>query len=135
MNLTMQGAINKAELQIPSTLSGQALAFRTAMGQPIATKPDEGDALMLQLDCITEEFDEFMFEDSGTVEELKELADLVFVCYQYAALMGYDLDEATRRVFISNMSKLGDDGKPVLNELGKVTKGPNYQPPDLSDLI
>lgn len=105
------------------------------MGQPIATKPDEGDALMLQLDCITEEFDEFMFEDSGTVEELKELADLVFVCYQYAALMGYDLDEAMRRVFISNMSKLGDDGKPVLNELGKVTKGPNYQPPDLSDLI
>jgi len=105
------------------------------MGQPIGTKPDEGDALMLQLDCIEEEFEEFMAEQPDTAEELKELADLVFVCYQYAALMGYDLDEAMRRVFISNMSKLGDDGKPVLNELGKVTKGPNYQPPDLSDLV
>jgi predicted HAD superfamily Cof-like phosphohydrolase len=45
------------------------------------------------------------------------------------------LDEAFRRVHASNMSKLGDDGKPVRREDGKVLKGPNYQPPNLDDLV
>lgn len=43
--------------------------------------------------------------------------------------------EALRRVHASNMSKLGDDGKPIKREDGKVLKGPNYTPPDLSDLV
>ena len=66
---------------------------------------------------------------------LKELADLVYVCAQYAENMDWDLEQALRRVHRSNMSKLGEDGKPVKREDGKVLKGPNYQPPDLSDLI
>ena len=66
---------------------------------------------------------------------LKELADLVYVCYQYAENMGWPLDEALHRVHQSNLSKLGEDGKPIYREDGKVLKGPNYQPPDLSDLI
>lgn len=45
------------------------------------------------------------------------------------------LDEAFRRVHASNMSKLGDDGKPIRREDGKVLKGPNYKPPVLIDLI
>ena len=65
---------------------------------------------------------------------LKELADLVFVCYQYAAAMGWPLDEAMDRIFESNMSKLVD-GKPVKNEFGKVIKPPHYHPPYLSDLV
>jgi predicted HAD superfamily Cof-like phosphohydrolase len=52
-----------------------------------------------------------------------------------AAYLGLDLDEAMRRVFESNMSKLGDNGKPLRREDGKVLKGPSYQPPDLSDLV
>lgn len=43
--------------------------------------------------------------------------------------------EAVRRVHASNMSKLGDDGKPIRREDGKVMKGPNYKEPDLSDLV
>ena len=43
-------------------------------------------------------------------ECLKELADLVYVCYQYAANMGWDLDEAMHRVHESNMSKLDEYG-------------------------
>lgn len=43
--------------------------------------------------------------------------------------------EAFRRVHQSNMSKLDDNGEPIYNENGKVMKGPNYRPPDLSDLI
>ena len=68
-------------------------------------------------------------------EALKELADLVYVCYQYAANLEWDLDEALDRVHVSNMSKLDEDGKPLYREDGKVLKGPSYQPPDLSDLV
>ena len=66
---------------------------------------------------------------------LKELADLVYVCYQYAANMGWDLDEAMFRVHQSNMSKLDEEGKPIYREDGKVLKGPNYKPPNLEDLV
>ena len=68
-------------------------------------------------------------------EALKELADLVYVCYQYAENMGWFLDEALDRVHRSNMSKLGDDGQPLYRDDGKVLKGPNYKPPNLEDLI
>ncbi len=68
-------------------------------------------------------------------ECLKELADLVYVCYQYASNMGWDLDEALHRVHESNMSKLDEDGKPIYRDDGKVLKGPNYAPPNLDDLV
>ena len=66
---------------------------------------------------------------------LKELADLVYVTYGYAATYGWDLDAAVRRVHQSNMSKLGVDGKPQKNAEGKVVKGPNYKPANLLDLV
>ena len=84
----------------------------------------------MQLDLIAEEYIEFM-EDAITKayeEELKELADLVYVCFQYAENMEWDLEEALDRVHKSNMSKLGLDGKPIRRADGKVLKGPNYQP-------
>ena len=62
----------------------------------------------------------------------KELSDLVFVCYQFAAAFNIDLDEAMFRVFDSNMSKLDENGKAIFREDGKVLKGPNYRKPDLS---
>jgi len=92
---------------------------------------------------IVEEFKEFL-ESEGMLfrqspkwpeEALKELADLVYVCYQYAENMGWFLDEALDRVHKSNMSKLDEEGKPIYREDGKVLKGPHYQPPDLTDLI
>ena len=78
-----------------------------------------------------------LFRDNRTFrsECLKELADLVYVCYQYAANMGWDLDEALHRVHESNMSKLDEDGKPIYRDDGKVLKGPNYAPPNLDDLV
>ena len=62
-------------------------------------------------------------------------ADLVYVCFQYAENMEWDLEEALDRVHKSNMSKLGLDGTPIRRADGKVLKGPNYQPPILNDLI
>ena len=78
-----------------------------------------------------------MFKHGQNHQEdcLKELADLVYVCYQYAENMHWFLDESLNRVHESNMSKLGEDGKPIYREDGKVLKGPGYKPPDLSDLI
>ena len=49
--------------------------------------------------------------------------------------MGWDLDEALRRVHMSNMSKLGEDGKPIYRVDGKVLKGPRFKPPQLGDLV
>ena len=100
-------------------------------------------ATSYQKNLIVEEYAEFIEadgmlyrdNDQFRVETLKELADLVYVCYQYAENMGWSLDEALDRVHKSNMSKLGEDGKPIYREDGKVLKGPNYQPPDLSDII
>lgn len=97
----------------------------------------------MQRTLIVEEFKEFLDAENqlltgfvvNATDTLKELADLVYVCYQYAENLGWDLDEALNRVHQSNMSKLGEDGEPVYREDGKVLKGPNYQPPNLSDLV
>ena len=96
-----------------------------------------------QKNLIVEEFKEFLdaegmlFRNNPVfpAEALKELADLVYVAYQYSTNMGWDLDEALNRVHQSNMSKLDDEGKPIYREDGKVLKGPNYKPPTLTDLI
>ena len=96
-----------------------------------------------QKNLIVEEFKEFLQAEgmlfmhgrNHQADALKELADLVYVCYQYAENMGWFLDEAMNRVHVTNMSKLDEDGKPIYREDGKVLKGPNYKPPDLSDLF
>ena len=121
-------------------LSEQAKEFRSKYGiRNSHARPDT----IRQKDLIIEEFKEFLEADgmlfrhgrNVQVECLKELADLVYVCYQYAENMDWFLDEALNRVHISNLSKLGEDNKPIRREDGKILKGPNYKPPDLSDLI
>ena len=121
-------------------LSNQAKEFRSRYNLQNATNLKQRT---YQKNLIVEEFKEFL-EAEGMLfrnnaefpaEALKELADLVYVCYQYAENMGWFLDEALDRVHVSNMSKLGEDGLPVYREDGKVLKGPNYKPPTLTDLI
>lgn len=100
---------------------------------------------MLQQRLISEEYEEFLeahceaneyIQNMRSRENcLKELADLVYVAYQYAATAGWDLDEALTRVHESNLSKLDDYLKPIKREDGKIIKGPNYQPPTLIDLV
>jgi predicted HAD superfamily Cof-like phosphohydrolase len=122
----------------PQHLIEQAFVFRLAAEQSIDPKDDVVQEMQMRL--IREEFHEFIeahcAEDHGDDSEhtLKELADLVFVCYQYAVARGWNLDIAMRRVFESNMSKFVD-GKPLRREDGKILKGPNYQPPSLTDLL
>ena len=121
-------------------LSDQAREFRTIYN----LKDSRGRSISAyQKNLIVEEFKEFLeadgmlFRHGQNVQQecLKELSDLVYVCYQYAANMGWDLDEALNRVHVSNMSKLDEDGKPIYRDDGKVLKGPNYKPPNLADLV
>jgi len=122
---------------ITPSLLQQAITFREVMDQPLNTSDE--NVHELQATLINEEYKEWRdaFEDElsvSKVDQLKELADLVFVCYQYAAARGWNLDVAMRGVFESNMSKLVD-GKPLRRADGKVLKGPNYYPPILDDLV
>jgi len=68
---------------------------------------------------------------------LKELSDVQIVISGTSVSLKplRKLDEAFKRVHKSNMSKLGNDGKPIFREDGKVLKGKNYIEPDLLDLI
>ena len=113
------------------TLMDQAEQFRSAYD--LTTN---GTQRQTQKSLIDEEWSEFheAFYFKDECEQLKELADLVYVCFQMAASQEWDLDEAMRRVHKSNMSKLGEDGKPIYRADGKVLKGPNYAPPNLKDL-
>ena len=121
-------------------ISEQAKEFRTKYNLKSSRSKDKRS---YQKILIVEEFKEFLeaegmlFRKNTTIEAeaLKELADLIYVCYQYAENMGWLLDEALDRVHLSNMSKLDDEGKPVYREDGKVLKGPNYKPPTLTDLV
>ena len=99
----------------------------------------------MQVGLIEEESKEFIEaagecfadpENPDRREELaKELSDLVFVCYQFAAAFNIDLDKAMRLVFESNMSKLDEQGNPIFRPVGKVLNGPNYAPPNLSECV
>ena len=121
-------------------ISEQAKEFRTKYNLKNST---DRTRRSYQKELVIEEFKEFLeaegflFMHGKNHQEpaLKELADLVYVCYQYAENMGWFLDEALDRVHKSNMSKLDDDGNPIYREDGKVLKGPNYKPPNLEDLF
>ena len=63
------------------------------------------------------------------------LRQLMYVIFNIAAELGYDFIAAYRLVHMSNLTKLGNNGKPIRRADGKVTKGPNYVPPDLTQLI
>jgi predicted HAD superfamily Cof-like phosphohydrolase len=65
----------------------------------------------------------------------KELSDLLYVVYGTAVSYGLPIDDIFAEVHRSNMSKLGEDGNPVLREDGKILKGPNYTPPYLDDIV
>lgn len=69
------------------------------------------------------------------VEAADALADLIYVIYGMALEMGIDLAKVLAEVQRSNMSKLGEDGKPIYREDGKVLKGPGYFRPDVAGVL
>lgn len=73
--------------------------------------------------------------EKNIVEVADALSDLLYVVYGMGHVFGIDLDATFAEVHRSNMSKLGEDGKPIRREDGKVLKGPNYSPPDLTFIL
>jgi len=65
---------------------------------------------------------------------LDSLADQIVTAVGVGHCTGLNITEACRRVNVSNWSKYDKDGKPLFNENGKIAKGPDYLPPDLTGL-
>ena len=108
-------------------------------GQEVKTKPSFSSEKInnLRVSLINEELEEL--KEAIKNEDLKEtvdaLTDILYVTYGAGHAFGVDLDKCFEEVQKSNMSKLGEDGKPIYNESGKVMKGPNYFKPDLSKFL
>lgn len=97
------------------------------------------DLIKLRKDLIVEEcgevVDEFYAETLDKKKLTKELSDLIYVAVGAAIHLGLPLNEVFEAVHASNMSKLGENGKPVLREDGKILKGPNYKEPNLDQFF
>ena len=113
--------------------------FMQTFGQEVKTKASFSDEKtnQLRLDLITEELEELKnaMESKDLLEVADALTDILYVTYGAGHAFGINLDKCFDEVQNSNMSKLGNDGKPIYNEQGKVMKGPNYFKPDLSKFI
>ena len=91
----------------------------------------------LRISLIHEELEELKqaIKDNDIKEVADALTDILYVTYGAGHAFGIDLDKCFDEVQNSNMSKLGDNGKPIYNEFGKVMKGPKYFQPDLKKFL
>ena len=113
--------------------------FMKTYGQEVKDKAGLSDAKTnnLRIELIKEELEELTeaMQDENLLEVADALTDILYVTYGAGHAFGIDLDKCFEEVQNSNMSKLGEDGKPIYNEAGKVMKGPNYFKPDLSKYL
>ena len=113
--------------------------FMTTFGQEVKKKPSLSTDKInnLRIKLIDEELNEL--KEAISKKDLKEVADaltdILYVTYGAGHAFGINLDDCFEEVQKSNMSKLGNDGKPIYNEHGKVMKGPNYFKPDLNKFL
>jgi len=113
--------------------------FMKTFGQEVKEKAEfpSDKVTSLRYDLIREELDEL--GDAIHKKDIKEVADaltdILYVTYGAGHAFGINLDKCFAEVQSSNMSKLGEDGKPIFNEKGKVMKGPNYFKPNLNKFV
>lgn len=95
------------------------------------------ETIKLRVNLIAEEFDELKvaIKDMDIIEVADALTDLLYVVYGAGHTFGLNLDNCFTEVHASNMSKLGEDGKPIYREDGKVLKGPGFFNPDLKKVM
>ena len=113
--------------------------FMQTFGQEVKSNPSFSTEKIndLRYNLIKEELDELKqaMENKDLLEVADALTDILYVTYGAGIAFGIDLDKCFEEVQNSNMSKLGEDGKPIYNDAGKVMKGPNYFKPDLSKYL
>ena len=113
--------------------------FMKTFGQEVKTTPGLSNDKIndLRINLIREELNELI--EAMKMKDLKEvvdaLTDILYVTYGAGHAFGVNLDNCFDEVQKSNMSKLGEDGKPIYNDAGKVMKGPKYFQPDLSKFL
>lgn len=111
----------------------KVIEFHEAFGHPIphiAGFPDS-DRISLRLGLITEELSELSLAvDTRDLTEVADaLGDILYVTYGMGIEFGLPMNAIFGAIHDSNMSKLGEDGKPIYREDGKILKGPNYKKP------
>ena len=110
--------------------------FMKTFGQEVKKKPSLSTEKInnLRINLINEELEEFKeaIKNNDLKESIDALTDILYVTYGAGHAFGVNLDKCFDEVQRSNMSKLGEDKKPIYNEAGKVMKGPNYFKPDLT---
>lgn len=122
--------------------------FMRCMGQDVKTSPMnivDKRLINLRMVLIAEEAGELgaefldLLESTDNPPKLrnlaKELTDLLYVVYGAGQAFGIDLDKCFEEVHNSNLSKLGNDGRPVYRDDGKVVKGPNYMAPNMRKIV
>lgn len=113
--------------------------FHEVMNLGINSEPRLPDAELrgLRSDLMLEEISEYIRAESqdDIINIAEELADLVYVAYGTALEYGIPLDKIIEEKHRSNMSKLGDDGKPIRRDDGKILKGPNFSPPNTKEIL
>ena len=118
---------------------GKVGHFMKTFGQEIKIKPDLSTEKInkLRVSLINEELEEFKeaIKNNDLTEAADASTDILYVTYGAGHAFGINLDKCFDEVQQSNMSKLGDDGKPIYNDKGKVMKGPNYFKPDLTKFV
>jgi predicted HAD superfamily Cof-like phosphohydrolase len=113
--------------------------FMEAFGQEVLCVPTMPDFNLaaLRLDLIEEEVQELRdgLGKQSMLEIADALTDILYVVYGAGHAFGIDLDDCFHEVHRSNMTKLGEDGRPMYRDDGKVMKGPNYEEPDLDQFV
>ena len=113
--------------------------FMKTFGQEVKNKPGLSTEKInkLRVSLINEELEEFKeaIKNNDLKEAADALTDILYVTYGAGHAFGLNLDKCFDEVQQSNMSKLGDDGKPIYNDEGKVMKGPKYFKPDLNKFL
>ena len=113
--------------------------FMEAFGQEVLYVPTLPDFNLgaLRLDLIEEEVQELRdgLGKSSLLEVADALTDILYVVYGAGHSFGIDLDDCFNEVHRSNMTKLGEDGRPMYRDDGKVMKGPNYEEPFLLPFV
>jgi predicted HAD superfamily Cof-like phosphohydrolase len=117
-------------------------SFHDAFGIPNAVVPtaDLGDRdALLRYKLIREENEEYLEAAlrGDLVEVADALGDILYILCGTLLKHGLEhkIHEVFREIQRSNMSKLGEDGRPIYREDGKVLKGPAYFRPDIATIL
>ncbi|WP_430426994.1 hypothetical protein [Maribacter litoralis] len=94
---------------------------------------------MLRFNLMDEENKEYLeaAQNNDLVEVADALGDMLYILCGTILEHGmqYKIEEVFNEIQRSNMSKLGEDGKPIYREDGKVLKGPNYFKPNIDEIL